>query len=104
MDAQWVLVICVIALLIGLYRMSRRIDRKIAEAIEQTAMAVSTSQVVSVGTTAPSEELGDDSFWKWFQTSKVAAIVVRRQVILSVNSAAEQLLSRRPIDLKDRPA
>jgi|TARA_B110000093_G_C12932103_1_gene394031 phosphate/sulfate permease len=34
MDAQWVLVICVIALLIGLYIMSRRIDRKIAQVLE----------------------------------------------------------------------
>ena len=36
MDAQWVLVMCVIALSIGLYRMSRRIDQKIDQAIAQS--------------------------------------------------------------------
>ena len=100
MDAQWVLVVCVIALLLVLYRMSRRIDQKIAQVLEQT----STQQTASPATPAPSEELGDDSFWKWFQSSKVASIVVRRQVILSVNPAAEQLLGRSLSDLKDRPA
>ncbi|MDB2706502.1 ATP-binding protein [Pseudomonadales bacterium] len=97
MDAQWVLVICVIALLLGLYRMSRRIDQKIAQALEQKP----TNQVIPAASKA---ELGDDSFWKWFQSSKVASIVVRRQVILSVNPAAEQLLGRSLSDLKDRPA
>ena len=97
MDAQWVLVICVIALLLGLYRMSRRIDQKIAQALEQKP----TNQVIPA---ASKTELGDDSFWKWFQSSKVASIVVRRQVILSVNPAAEQLLGRSLSDLKDRPA
>ena len=97
MDAQWVLVICVIALLLGLYRMSRRIDQKIAQALEQKP----TNQVIPDASKA---ELGDDSFWKWFQSSKVASIVVRRQVILSVNPAAEQLLGRSLSDLKDRPA
>ena len=97
MDAQWVLVICVIALLLGLYRMSRRIDQKIAQALEQKP----TSQVIPAASKA---ELSDDSFWKWFQSSKVASIVVRRQVILSVNPAAEQLLGRSLSDLKDRPA
>ena len=100
MDAQWVLVVCVIALLLVLYRMSRRIDQKIAQVLEQT----STQQTASPATPAPSEELGGDSFWKWFQSSKVASIVVRRQVILSVNPAAEQLLGRSLSDLKDRPA
>ena len=97
MDAQWVVVICVIALLLGLYRMSRRIDQKIAQALEQKP----TNQVIPAASKA---ELGDDSFWKWFQSSKVASIVVRRQVILSVNPAAEQLLGRSLSDLKDRPA
>ena len=97
MDAQLVLVICVIALLLGLYRMSRRIDQKIAQALEQKP----TNQVIPAASKA---ELGDDSFWKWFQSSKVASIVVRRQVILSVNPAAEQLLGRSLSDLKDRPA
>ena len=97
MDAQWVLVICVIALLLGLYRMSRRVDQKIAQALEQKP----TNQVIPAASKA---ELGDDSFWKWFQSSKVASIVVRRQVILSVNPAAEQLLGRSLSDLKDRPA
>jgi phosphate/sulfate permease len=60
MDAQWVLVICVIALLLGLYRMSRRIDQKIAQALEQKP----TNQVIPAASKA---ELGDDSFWKWFQ-------------------------------------
>ena len=100
MDAQWVLVMCVIALSIGLYRMSRRIDQKIDQAIAQST----SNPLVPGGATAPSEELGDDSFWKWFQSSKVASIVVRRQVILSVNPAAEQLLGRSLSDLKDRPA
>ena len=100
MDAQWVLVVCVIALLLVLYRMSRRIDQKIAQVLEQT----STQQTASPATPAPSEELGDDSFWKWFQSSKVASVVVRRQVILSVNPAAEQLLDRSLLELKDRPA
>lgn len=100
MDAQWVLVICVIALLLGLYRMSRRIDQKIAEALQQTPKP----QGVPTAVPTSSEEAGDDSFWKWFQSSKVASIVVRRQVILSVNPAAEQLLGRSAIDLKDRPA
>ena len=89
--------ICVIALLLGLYRMSRRIDQKIAQALEQKP----TNQVIPAASKA---ELGDDSFWKWFQSSKVASIVVRRQVILSVNPAAEQLLGRSLSDLKDRPA
>ena len=97
MDAQWVLVICVIALLLGLYRMSRRIDQQFAQALEQKP----TNQVIPAASKA---ELGDDSFWKWFQSSKVASIVVRRQVILSVNPAAEQLLGRSLSDLKDRPA
>ena len=98
MDAQWVLVICVIALLIGLYIMSRRIDRKIAQVLEQsTTVASAESSLVS-------EEMGDDSFWNWFRTSKVAAIVIRRQVILSVNPAAERLIGRALIDMKDRPA
>jgi PAS domain S-box-containing protein len=91
---------CVIALSIGLYRMSRRIDQKIDQAIAQST----SNPLVPGGATASSEELGDDSFWKWFQSSKVASIVVRRQVILSVNPAAEQLLGRSLSDLKDRPA
>ena len=99
MDAQWVLVVCVIALLLVLYRMSRRIDQKIAQVLEQTP----TQQTASPTTPASSGELGDDSFWKWFQSSKVAAVVVCRQVILSVNPAAEQLLGRSLLDLKDRP-
>ena len=77
--------------------MSRRIDQKIAQALEQKP----TNQVIPAASKA---ELGDDSFWKWFQSSKVASIVVRRQVILSVNPAAEQLLGRSLSDLKDRPA
>ncbi|MBT5010228.1 MAG: response regulator, partial [Gammaproteobacteria bacterium] len=69
----------------------------IAQALEQKP----TNQVIPAASKA---ELGDDSFWKWFQSSKVASIVVRRQVILSVNPAAEQLLGRSLSDLKDRPA
>ncbi len=100
MDAQWFLVICVIALLIGFYRMSRRIDQKMDQAIERTA----TNSVVPAGPIASSEELSDHHFWKWFQSSKVATIVLRHQVILSVNPAAEQLLGRSLKDLEDRPA
>lgn len=48
MDAQWVLVICVIALLLVLYRMSRRIDQKIAQALEQKP----TNQVIPAASKA----------------------------------------------------
>ena len=58
MDAQWVLVMCVIALSIGVYRMSRRIDQKIDQAIAQST----SNPLVPGGATAPPEELGDDSF------------------------------------------
>ena len=104
MDAQWVLVMCVIALSLGLYRMSRRIDQKIARGPRNKRTSKPSGPGADRRADAFRRIAGDDSFWKWFQSSKVASIVVRRQVILSVNPAAEQLLGRSASDLKDRPA
>ena len=49
-------------------------------------------------------ERQEESFWKWFRTSSVACVVVRRQMLIRVNPSAEVMLGRAENELVNQLA
>ncbi|MCH1557204.1 MAG: response regulator [Pseudomonadales bacterium] len=99
MELQSVLAVLAVmligAVLVGLIRLNKRLGQ--LQGSDETPPE-RRQKVVSVS------ERGEESFWKWFRTSTVACVVVRRQVLIRLNPSAEELLGRPESELVDRPA
>ena len=83
------------ALLFWLVRLGQKLDRLQALQGNVVERRQSISEV---------SERQEESFWKWFRTSTVACVVVRRQVMIRVNPSAEALLGRPETELVNQLA
>ncbi len=84
-----------VAVLFWLVRLSQKLDQLQVSQGNYTERRQNTAEV---------SERQEESFWKWFMTSTVACVVVRRQVLIRVNPSAEVLLGRPENELVNQRA
>ena len=83
-----------------------RLDQRISRLTKETVALPGAEKTVAsdLADRRDPDARQDESFWRWFRTSAVASVVVRHQVVLSINPACEKLLGRSEAEVKDRPA